>query len=834
MNDHQRIGLLLRRSAEDVALLEAWLARDGARAGAATRALGGVLSQADRELELLRSALARPPVVGVVPADPRAACDFVGRLLERSAREARAQGPPHSRDITAHLVARIGDGTAATALRLPAVAPPPAADGHPVQLRLMSFADVAYLLARVAAWGWPEDLARPLDLDALRDVYTDVGRSISTARTPGLSSRDIHALRERIEAAWPDAPFVRELAACGYWSDLAEVVGHLPAAARISVLSLLWGARPELTAHATRLHDGLSRLGYAAEVSCASDTLLGIGSAAPPLGTSSAMQRLASAGDDVVRTVGRLGHRSTVSRAVLSVLALEVVLPGSGHPLPRQPAADLVVFPPVPVRDAPCPGARAAAIGPALVRAKAELVLGAAIGTHDVTALVAVIGPDASGDDTLADPIAEWIDRAQGTTPEARGNAPTGIFVVAPASLAARATSGRGASADAVATAIVDGIGADHAWPREWTPGEPFSNVHWYGDGGRSPIVEPTLSSSLDLTPSDRAGATSLSAYDERRRPRTLSETAAETVPIGRWASDSGIGAIADAIAALARPEDRADQIRRRLVGIRRDLRGRLMRRGLESDADEVAAFRRRAAIALKTRLRSSARAGRLGALIGTLSLQPGEARALAGKVARQGAGDGPGWQTVTPDGTGSEVAMDQRFAADVIAHWSAALHRRAQCPSLARAAGIPERHLSDLADELALAADRYDLVNELATELHRGRADRWSPASPAALAATASMVVSTFLERLAPPGTTGTLRSRNALPAIATSPLVPRAAVDARIAAAPLSSTWPAGVRALVDANAAIGRDRPLAETTPELAGAFAPSPLESMETGL
>jgi hypothetical protein len=40
--------------------------------------------------------------------------------------------------------------------------------------------------------------------------------------------------------------------------------------------------------------------------------------------------------------------------------------------------------------------------------------------------------------------------------------------------------------------------------------------------------------------------------------------------------------------------------------------------------------------------------------------------------------------------------------------------------------------------------------------------------------------------------------------------------------------------LRTLVDANAAPGLVRPLAETTPELIGAFAPSPLDSMETGL
>jgi hypothetical protein len=833
MNTHQRIALLQRRTAEDVALLEAWLARDGARAGVATRALAGVLSRAERGQEVLRAALARPPVVGVVPADPRATEGFVGRLLERSARESRPQVTRHPRVLTTQLLARVGDGTAATALRLTAGAAPPPTDGHSVQLRLMSFTDAAYVLAQAAAWVWPEDLARPLDLGALRQLYADVGRSISTARTPGVSSRDIHALRERIEAAWPDAPFVRELAAHGYWSDLADVVGHLPAAARISALSLLWGARPELTARATLLNDALSRLGYAVEVSCTSDTLLGSGFAAPPLGTSSAMVRLGCAADDVVQTVGRLGHRSTVSRAALSVLVLEVVLPGAGPPLPRQPTADLVVFPPVPVRDAPSRGARDGAIGPALVRGKADVVLGAAIGTQDVTALVTVVGPATAGDDTLVEPIAAWIDRTQGTTPEARESAPTGIFVVAPASLAQHASSPRDAAADAVAAAIVGGIGADQAWPREWTPGEAFSNVHWYDDGGRSPVLEPSRPLRLDPTAPEEAGAASRPAIVERRWPLSLARFAAEAHP-ARWASDGGIDAIADAVAAVCRPEDRADQIRRRLAGIRRDLRARLLRRGANSDAGEVAALRHRAAVALQTRLRSGARAGRLGVVLASLSLRPGEARALAGKAARHEGGDVAGWQTVAPDGTGSELDMDQRFAADVIAYWCAALQSRVQCPSLARAAGIPERYLSDLADEVALAAERCDLVHELALELGRGRSDGWVAASPAALAATASMFVSTFLERLAVPGATGAARARIEHQPIARSPLALRSAVDPRTPPPPLSRIWPDGLRTLVDANAAPGLVRPLAETTPELIGAFAPSPLDSMETGL
>ncbi|MEZ5818032.1 MAG: virulence factor SrfC family protein [Hyphomicrobiaceae bacterium] len=748
------------------------------------------LSAASVELDLVERALDDTPALGVLMSSGIDRQTVLGGLLGEGERPRTMAA--RTRDTASAVAAAMpGDsaGGAGPVLRFALAGTTGAPEGFPLSARLLGLADIAAILAKVRFELDPGARFASIDHDRLATVFADAGQALSAAVVAGLTPGDVDELRFALASALPDVPALDALSASSYWDDLSAVAAHLPLAARLGVLAILWGEHAGLTRIAHRLAEALSRVGFANAVFCPREAVFqnahGLGwPASHPLSVL-ACRTLHGLGDDAdepVRVVGRFGHQTTLPRAVLAAILAEATLPLPASPLPDSPA-DLLVFPsPAAQRSQPALAALKPEAGAPdgteplmdiFARSKARYLFERACRRHAITSLIVAIDPGTDADDSLAPLLIDWIDLAHGSTPADRETSHCRLFVAvlrtpdlgessAPQDFEQRADEWR----ERLARALGESVGGDHGWMPEWIPGEPFSNVFLCQPAELPQASSPAAPHRVPAAPHDRRlgghlmvrASEGLGHFCQLPHESDLLERAL----VG---PDGGFARLARAAAATSTTDEKLHQLRRALAETRRALRAHLDVVGIGTADDAALERRRRAAAVIEHRIGAFARRHRLGHLLAALTVSDDVLRTASRQIClhprEAGNRENLRRATVAPGSfhapAGSEAATSavaarqdlRALARTSIDTWAAVLHDRACSARLAQEIGLPRSLFHRLVDEILIGADRCGLETRLEAVLSQVMASGATEVDHRVVVSAGRVVINNYLERL-------------------------------------------------------------------------------------
>ena len=628
----------------------------------------------------------------------------------------------------------------------------------PVALALLKPTDLVMILVRLYA----SDVARAkdvhLDTDDLRRAVIDLGQYLGLFVIAGMTTADIYAIRDHINALYGTRQLSRALEAAGFWSSSAAMITHLPNSARGRLLSPLWGGLDSLTSIFVDLMDALEALGYADEALAPIETVARVERSSQslvPRIDSIAIGETArgfTGGDtEPLDVQTRSRQTARITRSALAALALELRWSVKSRPGSLLSQCDILQLPEVPAGtrqplDVQRSGYGSSELLAAFHRAKVEHAFRRAAMSHELTALSVAVDIDGPPSHRLAPIVAEWVSLSQGADLDQRAQADTCLAVAltnvqTPAMRSATAADWdhRIESALDTVLGVIDPDGAKH-----WVPGHGFDNVALLRLPGmrltdRTGRVAAAAQKPSFPTPPTRGALV-------EPAPRQAGEAVfAEFIasagvrmhvrnPYAAWAdltsSIGGVGRLAALVEPAADAIVKQRHVAEDLSGTCRELKYIVERHLYRTQSLYGRLNRRhREALIVVTRLRRPDVQGKLGSLLKSLQLTEGELTdalynfemrprvetvadaphaELTANVARRTIGDGR-----LPHG------LDGRsYAAAAIAQWFTRLRTVARSPEMSQTFGISRNSLLTLAEELIAGASRTSLVDRLSRRL--------------------------------------------------------------------------------------------------------------------
>jgi hypothetical protein len=763
MKPAQKIVVSCRQTAESARRLCDWLDANRPVLNLAHDGVSEEIEGLAARLGSIAAAAEAAPGIGFVGTPGSGKHSLILQILA-----ARGQGPVGefgSRPLDIQTLRNImpaEDGAGGSAVvRLSAAEMPPTPRGHPVRIGLLSLIDIAAILAasRLSASGPSAEPPSSQTIEALFEAATS---HVSLQTVPGISERDVLALREHLNGSWGGHPLMAALCASRYWDRLKDVAAHLAEAERRKLMAVLWSNDPATSALFDRLADALERLGHGADAYCSPDALIGKDRltgwhARHPRSIIdiSTLLSLERGSGPMVTVMNRYGQSLDIERSVLAALISELPLNLGSSRLTDLLPAELLDFPSAPQSSdiAPDDAASdrdggdgfAAAVG-GYARAKAGYLFERAVERRDVTSLVITIDPTGE-DDSIGPAVADWIETAQGPTSHARERVRRGLFLAAGESerMAAAAPAQRAAATERALDVVRSVLGSGQTWATHWTPGRPLSEVYWFQTGEATQNAPVPPADDLATAPTPAAGALTLS------RGGGLAVARASDLQASRMGAQ---------LLLASSPRAKLIQLSRAVAETRRRLRSAVARHQVATDPASVAEWRRSVAVVVANRLQYLTEQGRLGHVQRALIPSEDELiRAMATAHSRR-AGNGSGHAGTLPvpelDASKPQTAIDAGPLADAaISYWIGAIKRIArsnrQCRDLAIEPGV----MQHLTDELQLGAVRIGLAGEIAGAYRKSSARRASEATDttayeiARLAAYACRITAAYLEVL-------------------------------------------------------------------------------------
>ena len=359
----------------------------------------------------------------------------------------------------------------------------PTPEGFPIQLTLLSEAD----LARVIINSFYEDGDQsepPPEAEALRAHFQAHAPSARGPEVPGLGADEIFEIAEYVETSFGKAAYAAGLK--GFWDEAAQLAPRMAIPDRGAFLSILWGGYPELTALYVKLASALARIDHAEVVYAPLEAL-------QPRETSiidvNTLQGLFEGKPDPLTLQTAAGRRESLDRAVVCALAAELVFPMESQPSPLFAETDLLDFPGARNRpQLPIPKLLAdpgKALANMLLRGKVAYLFDRYVANQEITSMLLCV-PD-SNMETLSLPslVESWIGLTQGATPREREESDCLLFFVLTKFDKHLGDSASGGTASErferrMEASLLKGFGRlSESWVHRWTPSQPFRNCYW-------------------------------------------------------------------------------------------------------------------------------------------------------------------------------------------------------------------------------------------------------------------------------------------------------------------------------------------------------------------
>ncbi|TPN15913.1 virulence factor SrfC-like protein [Mesorhizobium sp. B2-3-3] len=640
----------------------------------------------------------------------------------------------------------------------------PSPAGAPVVLRLLSETDIAKILGNSFFLDGDAKKRTPLTPEAVVSTLEAARRRAAPqAGSGGLIEEDIWDIQEYFEKQFAGLPNIETLGA--YWEEAAMLAPRLSIEDRAELFSVLWGGFGKFTEVYLELATALEKLDFAKDAYCAIEALVPRDRSIIDVET---LLGLGKPGQDELLIRPLQGAPVSLPLPVITALAAELRIAVSERPWPFFDHTDLLDF----------PGARSRqkvdlqayfddnpqALKDLFVRGKVAYLFDRYVAEQELSSMLLCIKDSTQDVATLPDMIDDWIRISHGETPADRTRTDTALFLVLTMfdkhfsekageegqSLSDRFSARMGSS-------LTRYFGKAHKWPFEWTPGNPFNNTYWL----RNPnfkaefLIKYQGPDEIEILPDKVKKVAALrKAYLQVPEVQQHFRDPAKAFDEALRLNDGGVGYLAENLAAICRPEIKYGQIRGRLANIAHEIRHVLAPYFVESDINKRMAERREVSDQILACLTEAWEREQFGVAMKMLQISQngisehlhieygnrikrqnapdegadGRSPAVKKRVAppRPGAPPLPGDKrktvaAATPSGptvSQKALAREAYLARSAMRHWLDGLLALSRNDGALQAISITHKLAGELVAELAAAARRTGLEDQIAEDL--------------------------------------------------------------------------------------------------------------------
>jgi len=751
---------------EDRALAERALRVAGAAADAlawvtkypeAAREGGAALARDLRRFGLgarkLAAAAARPMCVSVFGPSQAGKSYLISALARKGTEPVRVLLGTEAVDFVAEINPEGGKEATGLVTRF-TMRPTPGLPGRPVTVRLLTQTDVVKILGNSFLEDFNRDAVVPLSQAEVASLIETLGRRAGPSPSTVVDEDAVFDLQEYFERYFRGHPVILSLGA-GFWREAAALAPRLSIADRAQLFGVLWNGIGTYTETCRRLTEALAALGDPDEAFMGTEALMPRASSIIDVDTLAGLG--APDGLATLELATRDGRKATLPRPVVAALVAELRLSLAEQPWDFFAATDLLDFPGARSRevlsDAAAYLADPARVAPLYLRGKVAYLYQRYVAEQELTAMLLCIGPSNQEVRTLPGMVKEWVDATHGATPEERARQPTALFVVL-TKFDMEFEEKRGRKEDEpgqgtrwatrIEASITRFLGLEHAWPQEWTPGQPFNNTFWL----RNPNVAARALLTYD------AEGREIGELDPARMRRLREEFLATPEvkrhfadPARAWdeamrLNDGGVSYLAERLAPVCNPALKRGQVAARLAALARRIAARLDPFHVSDDRETERAKRKAEGQALVPHLAACLQAQRFGLMLRAMQV---EAEALAHSfyrlllhAAEEGAQPAPvtgaavraedlhddlaGLFGAEPPPTAgkaeSRTDIADQLAEAALAEWQERLRSFSADPTTASFLLIPREQATFLASQLAAGASWQDLRGSIAAAI--------------------------------------------------------------------------------------------------------------------
>ena len=622
----------------------------------------------------------------------------------------------------------------------------------PVPVRLMSQTDIVKILANAFLEDFKvRDLSPPKPAD-IAALFTRLSQGAGGAAQGSLSVDDIEELREYFDLHFGAHPILRELGPA-YWAHAAEVIPRLLPEQRAEAYAPLWNGTDAFTRVARQLTGALASLGFPETAFCGLDALL-------PRETSvldaDMVFGLGEGGSGTLRMAAASGASAMVDRSVAAALIAEITVPLAERPWEFFEHTDLLDFPGARTREEITDPdgflAQPGRLGRVFLRGKVAYLFQRYNAEQEIAAMLLCVGPSNQDVQTLPNMIDNWISQTVGPTPAARAQQRNSLFLVLTKfdgefeDKAGEDVAGGQRWTARMQASLLDFFGKAHGWPREWAPGQPFSNTFWL----RSTAIGFAAVMAYDAEGAEAGVSPRAAAAVAKRRTAYLGNPSVQAHfadPARAWDAalspgDGGIGYLAEALRPVCDPQTKAEQVSGRVEELAADMAHRLRPYFHTGDMAAELARAKRDARGVARALLACAQAQMFGPLlrqmqvtedlvssvywelqsaaddapapIGTVGARHDYLSALGGLLDDD--------ESAVPAAAAPPRDRFDRFADLALAEWNRQLLALADDPATPAVFHLPREQAATLVNEVMTAARRLGLRDRIAGDL-RARA---------------------------------------------------------------------------------------------------------------
>lgn len=359
-------------------------------------------------------------------------------------------------------------------------------DGFPIQLNLLSEADLARTL--INSFYEDGDLSEPPPSpESLAAHFAAHAGKLQPTQTGGLDYEEIFEIADYVQKWAAKSAYAFSLA--GFWDEAAELAPRMTPEDRGQFLSILWGGYAPLTELYVKLSKALASISHAQVVYAGLDAVQPRETSIIDVNTLEGL--FGPETEDLLALQTAAGQKAHLNRAIVTALAAELVFPMEQAPSAFFNETDLLDFPGARNRfEAPLSVTLRSpheAVPNMLLRGKVAYLFDRYVANQEITSMLLCV-PD-SNMETLSLPglVEQWIDLTHGATPDQRAkNDCILFFVMTKFDKHLIDSAGQTGGIDPerferrMNASLIKGFGkVASSWVHKWAGNEPFKNCYW-------------------------------------------------------------------------------------------------------------------------------------------------------------------------------------------------------------------------------------------------------------------------------------------------------------------------------------------------------------------
>jgi len=501
-------------------------------------------------------------------------------------------------------------------------------DGYPIQLNLLSEADIARTIIN-SFFEDGDQSETPPEPEDLQAHFTEHAPKAGPALVPGMTFEEVYEIADYVENTFGKVAYASHLR--GFWDEAAALAPQMSIADRAAFFSILWGGYQPLTDLYLKLATALGTLDHAEVVYAPLEALQPREASIIDVNTLGGLFKPDS--EDRLPLNTGSGKVVQVGRAVISALAAELVFPMAEQPSDFFAETDLLDF----------PGARnrfelplsktlenpEEGVTNMLLRGKVAYLFDRYVANQEITSMLLCV-PD-SNMDTVSLPglVENWIAMTHGATPQERALNDCILFFVMTKFDKHLGESASGGSPTErferrMDASLLKAFGKlRDSWVHKWSPDKPFQNCFWL----RNPnyFVEGLIAYNGDETEREiRAEKRDRVAELKAACLSTDTVVAHFKEPEVAWdaaltLNDGGVGYLTGELTKVCKPQSKLTQIAAQLDRMTHDILGELRDLYVSDDIEARIEEKREAAAKIIDCLELTLQSHRFGAFIHAL-----------------------------------------------------------------------------------------------------------------------------------------------------------------------------------------------------------------------